>query len=309
MTETTGGPRPPPVDRPSLVLLGAIGLFAVVDAWVLATTVYLAPTSAVVREALFTMAWTSVGAVALWLRRALLARRILALTLVLAADFVGSFALQSDALLPRVMVTLTAFLVPLQTAFAGHLLVAYPTGRLQDRMGKRLVVAAYLIAGAEALSWSLTRRQVFRCVECTHTFAFVRVSELVHELFTMAFSAAWAVSCVLLIVLLVKRYRRSGHRQRRLLRLPYLSIMVVAALYGGLALVGGPRDRAPGECRTSRSSCSRWWRCLACHCASSSACSTKGCPTAASGSWSSSWPEVPTPTSSDLSRWPWATLS
>ncbi len=235
--------RPPAqaVDGPSLVLLGAIGVFALLDVWVLATTPHLARPSSVVREVLFSLAWVAVGVVALWLRRGLLARRVLALALVLAADFVGSFALQGDGLLARVMVTLTVFLVPLQTAFAGHLLVTYPSGRLQDRMGRRLVVAAYVVAGAEALSWSLTRREVFRCAECTHTFAFVTVSDAFHQGSTMLFSAAWVVLCLLLVVLLVKRYRRSGHRQRRLLRLPYLSILAAVVLYGGLALVGGPQ--------------------------------------------------------------------
>ena len=233
--------RPPPLDRASLALLGAIGAFAVVDTWVLATTDYRAPFSGVVREALFALAWTAVGVVALWLRRHLLARRILALALLLAADFVGSFGLQGEALLPRVMVTLTAFLVPLQTAFAGHLMLAYPTGRVQDPMGKRLVVAAYALAGVDALWWLLTRRQLYTCLECTHTFAFVRVSEEVHRLSSTVSAAAWLVLCALLVALLVKRYRLAGHRQRRLLLLPYLSILVTAALFGVLSLVGGPQ--------------------------------------------------------------------
>lgn len=239
MSQLADRPRPPPVDRSSLVLLAAIAAVLAVDAWVLATTPYRAPQSTVVRESLFAVTWVGVGVVAMWLRRALLARRILALSLVLAADFVGSFALQGDALLPRAMVTLTAFLVPLQTAFAGHLLLAYPTGRLQDRMGQRLVVAAYALAGVEALSWSLTRRQTYTCLECTHNFAFVKVSEEFHRLSSTFFGAVWVVLCGWLVALLVRRYRRAGHRQRRLLRLPYLSILVAAALFGVLSLVGG----------------------------------------------------------------------
>ena len=43
------------------------------------------------------------------------------------------------------------------------------------------------------------------------------------------------------MVLLVRRYRSAGHRQRRLLRLPYLSILVAAAMFGALSVVAAPQ--------------------------------------------------------------------
>ena len=233
-------PPPPPLDRGSIALLVAIACFAVVDAWVLATTPYRAPASAVVRESLFATTWVAVGVVAMWLRRDLLARRILALALVLMADFVGSFGLLGDDPLARALVTLTATLVPLQTAFAAHLLLAYPTGRVGDRFGRGLVVAAYSVAGLEGAWWTLTHVPMNNCEGCAQKLLVLEVSEATHRVVAPVFAAAWVLLSVLLLVLLVRRYRRAGHRQRRLLRLPYLSIVVAAAMYGALSVVAAP---------------------------------------------------------------------
>ena len=236
MSELTDRPSQP-VDRPSLLLLAAIGAFAVLDAWVLATTPYRAPDSAVVRELLFAAAWVVVGVVAMRLRRDLLARRILALALVLAADFVGSFGLLGDDPLARVLVTLTATLVPLQTAFAAHLLLAYPTGRVGDRFGRRLVAAAYVVGALEGAWWTFTHLSMNNCDGCAQKYLVIEVPVVFHRVLAAAFAAAWVVLSVLLVFLLVRRYRRSGPRQRRLLRLPYLSIVVSAAMYGVLSVV------------------------------------------------------------------------
>jgi signal transduction histidine kinase len=231
-------PRPPPVDRPSLVLLGTIALFLALDAWVLATTPYRAPQSAVVRESLFALAWIGVGMVAMWLRRAQLARRVLALSLVLAANFVGSFGLLGDDLLPRLLVTATATLVPLQTSFAVHLVVSYPTGRLTDLSSRRLVVAAYVVGGLEGAWWTFTHVGMLTCDQCARSFTVVDVAESIHRFLALGFGATWVVLTVLLVVLLVRRFGSAGHRQRRLLRLPYLSIVVAALFFGGLSVVG-----------------------------------------------------------------------
>jgi signal transduction histidine kinase len=236
--------RGTPVDRPSLVLLGVIGAFVAVDVYVIATAPFLAPNSAVVRESLFAVSWIAVGVVALWLRRASLARRILTLSLVLTADFVGSFALQGEEPLLRAMATLTIALVPLQTPVAGHLLMSFPTGRVEERNGRRLVVASYVVGGIEAANWMLTRRQHFKCAECTHSYAPIRVSEDFHLLTSLVFASAWVILSGCLIALLVVRYRRAGHRQRRLLRLPYFSILVAVLMYGTLSVVGAPQGSA-----------------------------------------------------------------
>jgi signal transduction histidine kinase len=241
MSDVDVSPPRPPVDWTSRCLLGAIAAFLVVDAWVIATTPYRAPTSSVVRESLFAVSWIGVGVVALWLHRVALAHRILALSLVLSADFVGSFGLLGDDLLPRLLITLTSILVPLQTAFAAHLLVSYPTGRVVDRFGARLVVTAYVVGGIEGAWWALTHVSMNACEGCARPFTLVGTPESLHRVVAVAFAGTWVVLSVLLVILLIRRYRAAGHRQRRLLRLPYLSIAVAAAMYGGLSLVAAPR--------------------------------------------------------------------
>jgi signal transduction histidine kinase len=233
--------RPPRVDRASLILLTGIVVMAVVDALVMVTIPYRAPQSAVIRESLFAVAWTAVGVVALVLRRTLLARRILALSLVLTADFVGSFGLLSEDLLPRLLVTLTAILVPLQTAFAAHLLISYPTGRVSDRYGRRLVIAAYVLGGIQSIWWAFAHVSRADCTGCTRSLTLIDLPQASDRLASQLFSAAWALLGVCLVVLLVIRYRQGGQRQRRLLRLPYFSILVAAVIFVALSVVAADR--------------------------------------------------------------------
>src|SRR5215207_4411831 len=230
-----------PVDRPSLVLLGVIGAFLLLDAYVIATTPFLAPHSAVVRESLFAVSWIGVGVVALLLRRASLARRILTLSLVLTADFVGSFALQGDEPLLRAMVTLTAILVPLQTPVGGHLVLSYPTGRVEERVGRRLVAASYVAGGIEAAWWGLAHEGVYRCGGCTQNVAILDTTRSVQVASSLLFAVVWVIVAGFMVALLIVRYRRAGHRQRRLLRLPYVSILAAILLYGILSAFGCPQ--------------------------------------------------------------------
>jgi signal transduction histidine kinase len=235
------------VDRPALLLLAANGGMLAIDAWVLATVPFRAQPGFVVREATVVLAWAAVGVVALWVGRGLLARRFLALSLVLAANVVGSFGLVSDALLPRLLVTLTAILVPLQIAFAAHLLVAYPTGVLADRISRGLVVAGYVVGGIEGAWWAFTHVSQSACSTCARRLTLMfEVSGPIAQVASAMFSVAWVTLTVGLVALLVKRYLRAGVRQRRLLRLPYVSILVVAAFYAALtvaaALLG---ERSP----------------------------------------------------------------
>jgi signal transduction histidine kinase len=230
------------LDRPALLLLGATVAMVAIDAWVLATVPFRAQLGFVVREATVVLAWAAVGVVALWVGRGLLARRFLALSLVLAANVVGSFGLVSDALLPRLLVTLTAILVPLQISFAAHMVVSYPTGALADRIERGLVAAAYLVGGVQGAWWAFTHIGQSACPTCARSLSLiVEVPSPIDQVASTVFSVAWVSLTVGLVTLVVVRYRRAGARQRRLLRLPYLSILVVAALYAALTVAAALR--------------------------------------------------------------------
>jgi signal transduction histidine kinase len=231
-------PRP---YRVAVALAVAALALLMVDLWVVLTVEHRAPTSSVVREFFFASCWLVVGCVAVRVERPALARLILALSLVLAANMVGAFGLQSHDVLPRVMVTLTAFLVPLQTSVAGHVLLAYPTGVLADQGARLLVAAGYTVGVVESLWWGFTHASIAACDTCAESYSLIVVRAATNDTVTTTISLVWAGMAVVLIVLLVQRFRRAGHRQRRLLLLPYASIVVLAALFGLLSIVGADR--------------------------------------------------------------------
>ncbi|WP_353813544.1 sensor histidine kinase [Agromyces sp. SYSU T00266] len=235
-----------PLDRPALVLLVATILMLAVDAWVLATVSYRSSVITVVRESLFVAAWIGVGVVALRVRRSFLARRILALTLVLAANFVGSARLVSEAIPIRALDTLVAILVPLQVAFTAHLLASYPSGRLKGPGERRLVSTAYVVGGLQGLWWAFAVAGPDDCVECTRHLVAIEITEPVDRAVTIVFVVAWVILAAGLVAILVARYRRAGRRERRLLRLPYLSIAVSATLYAALTVTAAMQgERSP----------------------------------------------------------------
>ena len=99
---------------------------------------------------------------------------------MLAADFVGSFALLGDDLLPRLLVTLTAILVPLQTAFAAHLLLVLPDRTRSGPVGRRLVAAA-LRAGWPRGCVVDVHALRLTCPGCARTFTVIDVPGAAHR--------------------------------------------------------------------------------------------------------------------------------
>lgn len=235
----TGARRRSSGDPFSIALLAATFAMLAVDAWVVATNPYDAPVGTVVRETVFAAAWIVVGLVALRLRRVLLARRILALSLVLASTLVGSLWVHGDALGLRVLETLVALLVPLQPALVGHLFLSYPTGRVEERFGRRLVVAAYVVAGIQSLWWAFAHVSRNDCAECARPLRLMELPYSVDRLASQLFAVIWVGFSVVVVVLLARRYRRAGHRERRVLRLPYIATLVAVTFYGALSIVAG----------------------------------------------------------------------
>ncbi len=243
-----------PADRPATgeggsrlvaVLLLAAALAALLlSVWATVETPHRAPASAVVRESLFASSWITVGALAICLGRVRIAVRILALALVLSADFAGSFGLLSQAPYARLIETVTVILVPLQIPVAAHLLLSYPSGRLEDRTARRIVRGGYALGLVESLLWAAGHTKP-NCVGCAEPLTTIGVPEPVGRASLAAISALWFVLVLLFVWQLVRQYLRSGERQRRLLRLPYVAILVAATLYGVLLVAGGLQGRGP----------------------------------------------------------------
>lgn len=230
--------------RMPLLLLGAALACLVLSLWATVVTPHLAPVSVVVRECAFALSWIAVGAVAIWLGRARIATRMLTLALILSANFAGSFGLLSQAPYARVIETATVILVPLQTPAAGHLLLAYPSGRLEDPRAQCLVRAAYGLGAIDALLWAAGHRRP-GCPGCALSYTYVGVPSTVGRPLAGGIAGLGLVLTGLALVQIVRQYRAAGERQRRLLRLPYVAILVTLALYSVLVTVGGLLGQSP----------------------------------------------------------------
>lgn len=227
-----------------LLLLAAAVTCLVLSLWATVATPHLASASAVVREGIFALSWIAVGAVAIWLGRARIATRILVLALVLSANFAGSFGMLSQAPYARLIETLTVILVPLQTPVAGHLLLAYPWGRLQDAAARRIVRAAYALGACDSVLWALGHTKP-TCAECSTSLTFIGVPSSVGRPLAAAISALWLVLLGFFLRQVIQQYRQAGRRQRRLLRLPYAAVLVAAGFYAVLLVVAGLKGRSP----------------------------------------------------------------
>jgi hypothetical protein len=112
-----------------------------------------------------TVSWVAVGWIACLLRPQ---RRIGHLMLVYAAvsALVGpaGLGLQDHGWLSSVAVTVGYALVPFQTPLAGHLLLAFPSGRLSKRSHRRLIGVGYGYAAITSIGLLLTLpRQAGEC--------------------------------------------------------------------------------------------------------------------------------------------------
>lgn len=232
-------PRRLRTDRISLSLLAATVVVFAVDAWVLAVVPYAAPLSAVIREWTYALVWTAVGVAAMWLGSALLAHRILGVCLVLAGTLTALLELQGDSPALRLFVTVVAFLVPLQISFGGHVLVSYPGGRVVEPFARRVVVIGYVIGAVQGVWWAFGHVSEQACDGCAQPFTLFALPQSTNDILAAVFATAWVLMSVFLVTLLARRYRRAGQRERRLLRLPYLTSAIAAVFYGGLSIVAG----------------------------------------------------------------------
>ena len=228
---------------PTLLLAASLACLGL-GTWATVVTPHRASAGTVARECIFALSWIAVGAVAIWLGRSRIATRILTLALVLSADFTGSFALLSQTPYARLIETATVVLVPFQTPVAGHLLLAYPSGRLDDSTARRIVGAGYGLGAVDSLVWALGHVKP-ACPECATAYTHVGLPIPLTRGLLGATTILWFILAVAFIVQVLRQFRSAGARQRRLLRLPYLAILVTAAFYSVLLVIGGLRNRSP----------------------------------------------------------------
>ncbi|MFZ1410425.1 MAG: histidine kinase, partial [Micropruina sp.] len=227
-----------------LVLLSLAVVAFGLSLWATLATPHQTNVIGVVRETLFVLSWIVVGAFAVWLGRTRIASRILTLALVLSLNFAGSFGLLSDAPYARLIETFTAALVPLQLPVVGHLLLSYPSGRLDGTIPRRIVTAGYAVGGFEAILWALGHRAA-NCPDCAVSFTYIGLPVWLTRPLTTAIAAGWLVLAALLLWQLARQFRAAGPRQRKLLRLPYAVMALTVLLFAGLVPVAASRGVSP----------------------------------------------------------------
>ncbi len=129
-------------------------------------------------------------------------------------------------------------------AAAIHLLLAFPDGSLKSQAERLIVWVAYLVTTIGIFpAWLfLDPRADFDCTNCPDNVLLVDRSETAVQVISTAVNVAGAILVVSVLVVLVRRWRRAGVTQRRLLvpvyaggvALMLLLILTVVLQVGGL---------------------------------------------------------------------------
>jgi signal transduction histidine kinase len=229
-----------PIGRPRALLAAALAALSGELAMVLMWHTQDAPGD-VVWDLTIAASWTAIGWVACLFRPE---RRIGQLMLVFAALLAGvgpaGLGLQNHGWLSSAAVTVGYALVPFQTPLAGHLLLAFPSGRLFERSHRRLVAVGYGYAAIESIGLLLTLPpQAGECDgTCAENLANLVADPGIHATVTSISAAGWLPVTGWFAFLVVRRYRRAGRRQRHLLAPPFVATAAIVVIFLYLAVDG-----------------------------------------------------------------------
>jgi signal transduction histidine kinase len=223
-----------PVSRPRALLAAALAALSGELAMVLMWHTQDGP-GAIARDLAVAASWVAVGWVACLLRPE---RRIGQLMLMFAAllAVVGpaGLGLHHHGWLSSAVVTVGYALVSFQTPLAGHLLLAFPSGRLFERSHRRMITVGYGYAAIESIGLLLTLpRQAGRCDgTCAENLANLVADPGIYATVTRISAMGWLPLTGWFTFLVVRRYRRAGCRQRHVLAPPFAAtaVIVVASL-------------------------------------------------------------------------------
>ncbi|HZC14651.1 MAG TPA: histidine kinase [Thermoleophilaceae bacterium] len=99
-----------------------------------------------------------------------------------------------------------------------HLLLAFPSGRLQSRLERRIVVAAYLLTTVVvAPLWLFADSEALDCESCPENVLLVDPNESLVTTATSVLNIGGIVLIGAVLAILVRRWRRASAGQRRLL--------------------------------------------------------------------------------------------
>jgi PAS domain S-box-containing protein len=133
---------------------------------------------------------------------------------------------------------LGAFIGSLFLAAFVHLLLAFPDGRLGSALERRLIATLWLTALLANALPAIFRKHASGCDGCPDNPYVVVDSKSTADAIETFFTVLGGVIFLGVLVLLIRRWRRASHAQRRILGPVYLSGGAAAGLVGLLFVVG-----------------------------------------------------------------------
>jgi signal transduction histidine kinase len=154
-----------------------------------------------------------------------------------------AWAAFSDLALPF---TIGHVLGAVYLAFAIHLLLAFPSGRLQSRLERRMVAAVYLLTTVAVLPlWFFADPADLDCDGCPDNLLLVEPNEPLVTTIGAILNLIAGVLIAAVLVILVRRWRRATTSQRRFLVPVYSAgVAVTILLISSVVLQTGGLDTA-----------------------------------------------------------------
>jgi signal transduction histidine kinase len=119
-----------------------------------------------------------------------------------------------------------------------HLLLAFPSGRLQSRLEGRIVTALYALTTIGAFPlWLFADPAELDCTSCPDNLLLVDANESLYNVLGGLLNLIGAVLIAAVLFILVRRWRRATQSQRRLLVPVYSAGVAVLILLIGVVLV------------------------------------------------------------------------
>jgi signal transduction histidine kinase len=119
-----------------------------------------------------------------------------------------------------------------------HLLLAFPSGRLQGRFEKRIVASAYVLTTVGLFPiWLFADPPALDCDSCPENLLLVDANESLVNTLTAVVNLIGVTLVAAVLLILVRRWRRASRGQRRLLVPVYSAGVAVTILMIGVTLI------------------------------------------------------------------------
>jgi len=240
------GQAPLPAARGVPALLAAVPVAVAIDVVLPAVWGARAGWAFILSTVAYVAIWASVGWVACRLRPdRRMGRLMILFAILVAVNSVPGFGIPDHGLVTDVGGGLSLAVAPVQTPFFGHILLAFPSGHLARVGERRLIRIAYGYAAVEIVTWLLAfRPHSPSCgARCGSTPFTVIDDPHVRAILLGSVTLGWLPLVAWFAVLVVRRYRQAGRRERRVLAAPFFCAGAIVVLFAVLVVYAAAHRR------------------------------------------------------------------